>query len=200
MIEVLQALTNKGLTAGSLTPAAAFRTIEKYSPTLLIDEADAFLKDNDELRGILNSGHTRASAFVIRVEGENHEPVKFSTWGPKAIGMIGGLPETIEDRSIVIRLSRKMPGEKIVKTGLDFAESCLDIRSKCRRWTLYHLARLKSISVSIPASGNDRADDNWYPLFCIAHAIGGEWLERVASSMQQLVNVVLMATQDISCY
>ena len=66
MIEVLQALTNKGLTAGSLTPVAAFRTIEKYSPSLLIDEADAFLKDNDELRGILNSGHTRASAFVIR--------------------------------------------------------------------------------------------------------------------------------------
>jgi hypothetical protein len=44
-----------------------------------------FVKDNDELRGVLNSGHTRATAFVISVQGEEHEPVKFSTWGPKAI-------------------------------------------------------------------------------------------------------------------
>jgi hypothetical protein len=28
-------------------------------PTLLIDEADTFLKDNDELRGVLNTGHRR---------------------------------------------------------------------------------------------------------------------------------------------
>lgn len=189
LIEILQGLTSKGLTASSLTAAAVFRTIEKYSPTLLIDEADTFLKDNDELRGIINSGHTRASAFVIRVEGDSHEPVKFSTWGPKAIGMIGSLPDTIEDRALVIQLARKMPGEKIIKTGLDFAERCLDTRARCRRWADDNFDRLKTVSVPVPSSGNDRADDNWQPLFTIAHIIGGDWPEKVRASMQQIVRV-----------
>jgi putative DNA primase/helicase len=189
LIEILQGLTNKRLAASSLTPAAAFRTIEKYSPTLLIDEADTFLKHNDELRGIFNSGHTRGTAHVIRTEGDNHEPVKFSTWGPKAIGMIGTLPETLEDRSIVIQLARKMPGEKIVKTGLDFAESSVDVRARCRRWVDDSTARLKALPVTVPPSGNDRADDNWLPLFTIANVIGGGWPERAVKSMQQLVSI-----------
>jgi hypothetical protein len=43
-----------------------FRYIEEVRPTLLIDEADSFVKDNEEMRGILNSGHTKAAAYVIR--------------------------------------------------------------------------------------------------------------------------------------
>jgi len=33
---------------------------------MTIDEADTFLKDNEELRGILNSVHQRDMAFVAR--------------------------------------------------------------------------------------------------------------------------------------
>ena len=65
LLEVLQGLTSKGLTASNITPAAVYRTIEKYRPTLLVDEFDTFVRDNDELKGVLNSGHTRANAFVI---------------------------------------------------------------------------------------------------------------------------------------
>ena len=82
-----------------------------------------------------------------------------------------------------------MPGEKIVKTGLDFAKSCIDIRSKCSRWAMDNLTGLKSIRVSVPTSGNDRADDNWYPLFAIANVIGGDWPEKFGKAMQQLVSV-----------
>ena len=187
LIEILQGLVNKGLAASSITPAAAFRTIEKYCPTLLIDEADTFLKNNDELRGIFNSGHTRASAFVIRVEGDDHEPVKFSTWAPKAIGMIGTLPDTIEDRSIVISLRRKLAAEKIIRTGLDFAEKSADVRAGCRRWADDHIEQLKAVRVTVPASGNDRADDNWSPLFAIAEVVGGSWPEKVKTTMAALV-------------
>lgn len=56
LLEVLQGMTNKGLPASNISPAAVYRTIEKYSPTLLVDEADTFLKENDELKGVLNSG------------------------------------------------------------------------------------------------------------------------------------------------
>ena len=70
---------------------------------MLIDEADSFLRNSDELRGVLNSGHTRDSAFVIRTVGEDHEPRRFSTWGAKAIALIGKLPDTLADRSIEVR-------------------------------------------------------------------------------------------------
>jgi hypothetical protein len=187
--EILQGLTNKGLCASNLTPAAVFRTVEKYSPTLLIDEADTFLKNNDELRGIINSGHTKASAFVIRIEGEGLEPVKFSTWGPKAIAMIGVLPETIGDRSIIIRLRRKKQSEHIIKTGIDFIEEKTDTRSMCKRWAMDNFDAIRDVNVRVPPSGNDRQDDNWFPLFKIAEVVGGDWPVKVKNSMTKLVNV-----------
>ena len=189
LISVLQGFTNKGLPASNISPAAVFRTIEKYTPTLLMDEVDTFIKGNEEMRGIIDSGHTRAGAFVIRVEGENHEPAKFSTWAPKAMGMIGTLPDTIQDRSIVIQLQRKMPGTSILKTGLNFSEQSIGIRAKLKRWAMDNIDNIREVDVSVPSSGNDRADDNWYPLFAIAEVIGGDWPGKVRTSMSKLAKV-----------
>ena len=69
LLIVLGALVPRRLFASNVTPAVLFRTIEKYRPTLLIDEADTFIRENDELRGVLNSGHTRTTAVVIRAVG-----------------------------------------------------------------------------------------------------------------------------------
>ena len=133
-IRVLQGLTNKGLTASNISPAAVFSNIEKYKPTLLIDEADSFLKDNDELRGVVNSGHTRSVAFVVRVVCENHESVRFSTWGGKTIAMIGNIKDTLHDRSVVVSLRRKAPGEIVSRIGVDFENECNELRRACSRW------------------------------------------------------------------
>jgi len=101
--------------ASNITGSALFRYVEQVRPTLLIDEADSFVKDNEELRGVLNSGHTKTAAYVIRnveVNGE-HKPRRFSTWAPKAIATIRGLADTLEDRAIMVRLQRKPPGAKV---------------------------------------------------------------------------------------
>ncbi|MCF6291294.1 MAG: hypothetical protein L3J03_09915, partial [Desulfobacterales bacterium] len=73
-LSLLRFLVRRPLPASNITPAALFRSVEKWTPTLLIDEADTFVQDNDELRGVLNSGHTRETAFVIRTSGDDHEP------------------------------------------------------------------------------------------------------------------------------
>lgn len=182
--EVLQGLVFNSVVASNISSAVLYRLIEKYKPTLMVDEADTFLVDNDELRGVFNSGHTRKSAFVWRVNTETLEPEKFSTWGPKAVLMIGGLPGTMDDRSIRVRMRRKAPDETVKKLTLDFDDNHLHIRRKCVRWAADN--SLLGADPDIPNVGNDRASDNWLPLLAIADKAGGEWPNLARSAMLTL--------------
>ncbi len=112
LLELVAAVTCKPLIASNITAPALFRTVEIARPTLFIDEADTFLRENEELRGVLNSGHGQSGSVIRTVElnGE-HEPRRFSTWCPVAIALIGELPGTLADRSITISMRRKGPGE-----------------------------------------------------------------------------------------
>ena len=74
LLGVLSKLVNRPVVAANISPSAFFRVIEKVRPTLLIDEADTLLYGNDELRGILNAGYSRDTAYVIRVANEPMEP------------------------------------------------------------------------------------------------------------------------------
>ena len=103
LLHLIGPMVPRPLTTSNITSAALFRAVEKYRPTLLVDEADSFLRDKEELRGVLNSGQSKATAFVIRTVGDDHEPRRFSTWAPKVVALIGNLPDTLEDRSIVIQ-------------------------------------------------------------------------------------------------
>ena len=67
LLGVLSELVSRPIVAANISSPAFFRVIEETQPTLLIDEADTFLRGNDELRGILNSGYTRKTAYVVRV-------------------------------------------------------------------------------------------------------------------------------------
>ena len=112
LLDVLYRLVLRPLLASNVTPAAVFRVIEKYKPCLLIDEADTFLGINDELRGILNSGHRKGGA-VLRVTGDDLEPRQFATFAPCGIALIGTLPPTLADRSIPVELNRRRPNEPV---------------------------------------------------------------------------------------
>ncbi len=188
LLEVLLALVYKGLAASNISSAAVYRTVDICQPALLVDEADTFLKDNDELRGVFNSGHTKALAFVVRCEGDDNHPEKYSTWGPKVIAMIGQLPATLEDRSIVVPLRRKIADEKIAKLDIEFERHALHIRQKCRRWADDNFKTLCVTRPEVPHTGNDRATDNWQPLFAIAEVAGGDWPIRVKESMGKLLS------------
>src|ERR1051325_10338041 len=67
LLTVLSELVHRPFVAANISPPALFRVIQETRPTLLIDEADTLLLGNDELRGILNSGYTRKTAYVVRV-------------------------------------------------------------------------------------------------------------------------------------
>ncbi len=175
LLDVIGRLSRRGLFASNLSPAATFRAIEAMSPTLLIDEADAFFRENEKLRGVINSGHTRTSAYVVRCMGDDHEVKQFSTWGAKAIAGIGRLPETVMDRAIVLSLRRKLPHEKIER--LRHAEPGLFKMLACKlaRFRNDHGAAIGRAKPDLPEALNDRAQDNWEPLLAIADLAGGQW-------------------------
>jgi hypothetical protein len=173
--QLVGAMLPRALTTSNISPAALFRAIEAYQPSLLIDEGDAFLSFSEELRGILNSGHTRRGAVVIRCDGDPIEARTYSTWTPKVVALIGQLPDTVTDRSVVIRLQRKGRGEVAAR----FRSRCMnEITPLCRqaaRWANDNLAALREADPAVPDSLNDRAADNWRPLLAVADLAGGTW-------------------------
>jgi putative DNA primase/helicase len=152
-----------------------FRVIEAHCPTLLIDEADSFMKENEELRGVINSGHTRQSAYVIRTVGDDHEPRQFSTWGAKAISGIGHLAGTLMDRAIVANLRRKLPTEKCCRLRHADPGTFTHLASRLARFAEDAGPAMGQARPELPEALNDRTQDNWEPLLAIADHAQGQW-------------------------
>lgn len=186
LLSVLSRLVRRPISAANIRSAALFRTIELASPTFLIDEADTFLGESEEMRGVLNSGHSRASAYVIRCVGDDSEPRLFGTWGAVVIAAIGKLPGTLMDRSIEIALRRRRPDEKVERLRLDRAEHLDRMARMVARWAADNCDQLLDADPDVPAALHDRAADNWRPLLAIADAAGGEWSERARKAALSL--------------
>jgi putative DNA primase/helicase len=178
LLSILNCLVPRALLASNISPASIFRVIESAHPCLLIDEADTFARENEELRGILNSGHTRDAAFVVRVEGDDHEPRRFSTWGAMAVAGIGRLPPTWIDRSVIIALKRKTRAEKVERLTRERKAALEPLARMAARWAADCAHVLEDADPKMPDFSSDRATDNWRVLIAIADAAGGAWPER----------------------
>lgn len=195
LLILLGKVVYRALSCSNISPSAIYRTIEKVFPTLLIDEADTQLSTSGddskakELIGILNSGHDRALAFVIRLGPgcDDYEPRKFSTFTPMVTALIGKLPRTLADRSIAIEMKRKRVSEKVERFGgRDKKKNDAQfgaLRSRIVRWCADHRDAVAAAEPELPRGlledrADDRAGDNWRVLFAVADELGGEWPER----------------------
>jgi putative DNA primase/helicase len=188
ILSIIIELVFKPLPASNITAAALFRTIESWQPTLVIDEADTFIRSSDELRGVLNSGHTRSTAYVIRTVGDDYSPKQFSTWGAKVIALIGELPETLHDRSIVIELQRKPAGEKIKRVKDIDPQLLNDLQRKLLRVSQDNESAIKNFCLPFLPSLSNRAADNWEPLLSIANLAGSHWFDKARNAAVSLSN------------
>ena len=188
LLSLLHELTNRAVASSNISPPAFFRVIEDLSPTLLIDEVDTFLNSNDQLRGILNSGYHKKTAFVLRAapspaasgetDGENSASPgavkRYSCWCPKALAKIGRFPDTLADRCIIIRMQRKTSREQCDRSR-DLDPTSL--KQQCLRLVADHSSDIASARPQMPPELNDRAADIWEPLLVLADLAGGEWPE-----------------------
>jgi hypothetical protein len=192
LLTLLLYLCRRPLPASNVTGPVVFRVIEKWSPTLLIDEADSFIDGDEALRGVINSGHTRSLASVVRTVGDDHEPRSFSTWGSKVIAKIGQLDgkwETAADRSIVVKMRRRAPFETVNRAFPKQSPAVVKLSRQAMRWSLDNMNALRELVLTDPVGLDDRAADNWKPLFAIAQLVGEGWPEKALSAALSLSNV-----------
>lgn len=187
LLAVLRRLVHRAKSTANITSAALFRIIEVQKPTLLIDEADSFLKGNEDLRGILNAG-VEPGGTVIRCVGSDgdYNPREYNVFAPKAIALIGKLPPTLEDRSFVVRMRRRMKDETVERLRGDRDLGFEMLRRKIVTWTAAITPGFAGMEPEVPSSLNDRAADRWRDLLRIADAAGGEWPERARRAAETL--------------
>ncbi len=185
-LEVIESMLPRALLTAGSSPAALFRSIELWQPSLLLDEVDRWPQDADGIVQVVNCGHTRRTAFVLRTTGDDHLPHRFACWCPMVLAGIGKPDGTIVDRSIVIEMRRKLPGENLERLPPDLYESMAEIRRMLTRWALDAGPTIQSADpIHLPIS-NDRAVDNCSTLMAVAAVIGPEWCNRTRTALLEL--------------
>ncbi|MGD6753403.1 DUF3631 domain-containing protein [Streptomyces sp. BH105] len=180
LLDVVTETVRNRLITVNASPAAIFRSItDEDPPTLLVDEADTLFgtakaaEKNEDLRGLLNAGHQR-NRPTLRVSGPEHKPHTFPTFAMAALAGIGDLPDTIMDRSVVIRMRRRAAGEEVAsfRTGRD-TPALHAIRDRLAAWLPPLYPQAMEMEPEMPVE--DRAADTWEPLIVVADLAGGEW-------------------------
>jgi len=174
LMDLLCEIVHNPLVAANISEAALFRVVESEHPTLLLDEAQILRDRSDRsaaLHDLLAAGH-RQGQGAVRVVGLGPalKTRKFDVFGPKAIALIGRPTDVILDRGIEIRMQRRAPYEQVERFRLRRVRAeAEELRSKIEKWVV---ANRKAVTLGYeqiepPAFLNDRAADNWAPLFAI---------------------------------
>jgi hypothetical protein len=149
--------------------------------TLLLDEGDAFLSENEVMRNVLDGASdidTSTIALSIK-SGDEWVPTELNVFVPIVIASIGTLRrmQTIEDRSIPIHLKRATPAElkRLAKGRRRELDAVLGpIAEKCARWAADNAEKLKGARPELPDGLSGREMDKWEGLIAIADLIGEE--------------------------
>jgi hypothetical protein len=182
-----------------------FRMMDRC-PTLLLDEVESLKstrgasESQQTIIAILNAGH-RKGATVPRCVGPNNELRYFSVYGPKAFAAIGGLPDTLSDRSIVLTLQRKTRDQKVERFLYSRAKSeAKSLRRIAERWAgeNQEAIRIAYESVGDLDFLSDRDADLWMPVFAVCKVAEPERLSELRKCAQALSAIKQEEDEDDS--
>jgi hypothetical protein len=183
VLSIVKRLVYRPWVLSGISAAVLYRVADKHRPTVLIDEGDTFLNnENQDLHGIINSGHSKDAPYFWRCVGDDHEPKGFYVFSPKAIAFIGHTRDTLHDRAVEVELRRKMPSEKVARLRHADGGELDTLARKLARLTEDNLAAFAAMRPAMPESLPDRQADNWEPLLAIAMLAGDEWVQRATAA------------------
>ena len=190
LLKVFQRMTYRPLLASNASVSALFRGVEIWKPTILVDEADTFFRDNIELHGMFNAGHERGSSFLrSEAVGDSFEPRLFNVFSAKALAGVRlekHLPLTTLSRGIMFNLRRKLPTESVTRLRHAATDKFTKIVEKLARFSLDYSDQVKQARLALPEALSDRDQDNWDALLAIAALAGGDWLDKATSAALKL--------------
>jgi len=194
LLEVLQATTKGGMQMTHSSVAALVRLIDRGEVTVLLDEVDQIVGARGgmaaEMLSIINSGY-RSGATVARCTGDssNIKVQILNAFGPVALAGIDNFPwpDTILDRSIILRLERRRDGDTIEAwQHSNIAEQVRLLQRRLGAMAYRHGDRLSN-SPTLPPEIKDRDADIWEPLIAIAELAGEHWPEWATTAALQHV-------------
>ncbi|WP_235877675.1 DUF3631 domain-containing protein [Saccharopolyspora karakumensis] len=189
LLDVVEAACYEPLITVNASPSAVYRSIDEDPPTMLVDEADTIFGadagSNEDLRGLLNAGHQR-NRPAIRFDANTRKVEAIPTFAMAALAGIGAMPDTIEDRAVVIRMRRRAPGEKVSPFRHRRDRPALTrLADRIKEWLRADLDKLEAAEPEMPLE--DRAADTWEPLIALADHAGGTWPERARQAAVDLL-------------
>lgn len=194
-LEVTELLVPRPVHAVNVTPAYLFRKVshEDGAPTILYDEIDTVFgpkaKDNEDVRGMLNAGTRRgATAGRCVVVGKTVTTEELPAYCAVALAGLNDLPDTIQTRTIVVRMRRRAPNERVEPFRHRLHEpQGHALRDRLADWITPHEKHLQQAWPELPEGIEDRNADCWEPLLAVAELAGGDWPERARCSAVALV-------------
>ena len=190
LLELLELLCCNPLKTDSASEAAIFRKVDSEDAlTLVMDEADSFMSTQPGLRNVLNSGFAASGQSLRCVKSSDDYASKgFKTFCPVAIASIGDLPDTVMDRSIVIRLRRKTDDETVERIR-PHRETIAQDGEAIAAWAA-NVDLTQHLDPSIPDGLGDRQADISAVLIAVADLAGCEWPERARAALLEVFTTV----------
>jgi len=189
-LEVTEALVPRPVHSVNVTPAYLFRKVAdpEGRPTILYDEIDTVFgpkaKENEEIRGLLNSGHRKgAMAGRCVVKGKRIETEEIPSYCAVALAGLHTLPDTILTRSVVVHMRRRAIGETIEPWRMSInGLEAIPLKAALAEWSVAGTG-LNVASADgnvagrplLPEGIEDRDADVWEALVGVADMAGGHW-------------------------
>jgi Protein of unknown function (DUF3631) len=204
LINVIKFMVRRELSSVGISAAALYRSIERWAPSIIVDEADKAFVQNLDLEQVVNSGWVRGTG-VVRCHPDTHEPMLFPTFCMKFVASKGKqAPDTILSRAIFIMLKRRTRAESITHFAHIDDDDFRRIRSRLARWAADNGAAL-GLQVPEPPEGFiNRLASNWQLLLAIADSVGAgkraRDAARLIAGMTDLPSDGVTLLQDIKAH
>lgn len=192
-LEVTEPLVPHPIHSVNVTSAYLFRKIAEIRPTLLYDEIDTVFgpkaRDNEEIRGVINSGHRNgATAGRCVVRGKVIETEDLPSYCAVAMAGLNDLPDTIMDRSVIVRMRRRAPDEQVEpwRARINTPQAAL-LGARLAKWADGVRPTASEHWPDMPESITDRNADIWEALLTVADLGAGHWPQTARRSAVALV-------------
>ncbi|MCX5607899.1 DUF3631 domain-containing protein [Streptomyces sp. NBC_00047] len=195
-LEIIEILTPRPVTTVSASANGLYRLVgaPEGLPTVLFDEVDTIFGPkagaDEALRGFLNAGYRRSGGALRCVgDGSNQTAQIFPSYCAVAMAGLGSLPDTVLTRSVIVRMRKRAPNEKVEPYRQRVHEQQGHVlRDRLASWADTVRDQVAGAWPAMPEGVTDRPADVWEPLLAVADAAGGCWPARARAACLELVS------------